>query len=114
MPFISTKTNIEISKEREASIKQKLGKAIELVPGKSEAWLMLAFEDKVSMYFKGQADKPIAFVEVKLFGGANAIAYDKLTAAITKILNEELSIDPAQIFVKYEEVKTWGWNGGNL
>lgn len=114
MPFISTKTNIEITKEREASIKQKLGKAIELVPGKSEAWLMLSFEDKASMYFKGQADKSMAFVEVKLFGGASAVAYDKLTAAITKILNEELSIDPAQIYVKYEEVKTWGWNGGNL
>ncbi len=114
MPFISTKTNIEITKEREDSIKLKLGKAIELVPGKSEAWLMLAFEDKVSMYFKGQGDKPMAFVEVKLFGGASAVVYDKLTAAITKILNEELGVDPAQIYVKYEEVKNWGWNGGNF
>lgn len=114
MPFISTRTNIEITKEREASIKQKLGKAIELVPGKSEAWLMLSFEDKVSMYFKGQGDKPMAFVEVKLFGGVNTTAYDKLTAAITNIFNEELGINPAQIYVKYEEVRTWGWNGGNL
>lgn len=114
MPFISTKTNMEITKEREAIIKQKLGKAIELVPGKSEAWLMLSFEDKCSMYFKGQGDKPMAFVEVKLFGGANGAAYDKLTAAITNIFNEELNINPAQLYVKYEEVKTWGWNGGNL
>jgi phenylpyruvate tautomerase PptA (4-oxalocrotonate tautomerase family) len=114
MPFISTKTNIEITKEKEASIKQKLGKAIELVPGKSEAWLMLSFEDKVNMYFNGQSDKPVAFVEVKLFGGASAGAYDKLTAAVTKILNEELDISPSQIYVKYEEVKTWGWNGSNF
>ncbi len=114
MPFIGTKTNIEITKEKEAAIKQKLGKAIELVPGKSEAWLMLAFEDKVSMYFKGQGDKPVAFVEVKLFGVANAGVYDKLTAAITKIWSEELHIPASQIYVKYEEVKTWGWNGSNF
>lgn len=114
MPFISTKTNIEITKTSEAAVKQKLGKAIELIPGKSEAWLMLSFEDKLSMYFKGQGDKPIAFVEVKLFGSANGAACDKLTAAITKILNEELSIPPAQIYVKYEEVKYWGWNGADF
>jgi phenylpyruvate tautomerase PptA (4-oxalocrotonate tautomerase family) len=114
MPFISTKTNIEITKEKEASIKQKLGKAIEIIPGKSEGWLMLSFEDQLSMYFKGQGDKPMAFVEVKLFGSAGGAAYDKLTAAITKIINEELSINPAQIYVKYEEVKYWGWNGANF
>ncbi len=114
MPFISTKTNIDITRERADAIKQKLGKAIELVPGKSEDWLMLSFEDKVPMYFKGGSDKSMAFVEVKLFGGSNAGVYDKLTAAITKVLNEELNISPAQIYVKYEEVKTWGWNGSNL
>ena len=27
---------------------------------------------------------------------------------------EELGIDPAQIYVKYEEISHWGWNGRNL
>ncbi|MBH1941620.1 hypothetical protein I5677_12025 [Mobilitalea sibirica] len=114
MPYISTKTNLEITKEKENVLKQKLGKAIELIPGKSEAWLMLSFEDKVNLYFKGQSDQGIAFVEIKLFGSANSGIYDKMTAAITDILKEELSIAPSQIYVRYEETKNWGWNGSNL
>lgn len=114
MPYISTKTNVTISKDKEKVIKTKLGKAIELIPGKSENWLMLAFEDQCSLYFKGNSDQPIAFVEVKLFGSSNASAYGKLTTEITTILKEELEIAPNQIYVKYEEVQNWGWNGNNF
>jgi phenylpyruvate tautomerase PptA (4-oxalocrotonate tautomerase family) len=114
MPFINTKTNIAISKEKELVMKQKLGQAIELIPGKSENWLMLSFEDESSLYFKGLSDKPIAFVEVKLFGGSTDEAYQRFTAEVTDILNNELGIDPSQIFVRYEETKHWGWNGNNF
>lgn len=114
MPYIQTKTNVTISKEKEASIKSKLGQAIACIPGKSEGWLMLDFEDQCRMYFKGDGTKPMAFVEVKVFGKASAAAYDKLTAAITKIFNEVLEIEPSQVYVKYEEVEYWGWNGSNF
>jgi phenylpyruvate tautomerase PptA (4-oxalocrotonate tautomerase family) len=75
---------------------------------------MLSFEDQSSMYFKGLSDKGIAFVEVKLFGKASSDAYNKLTNAITIILEKELDINPDCIFVKYEEVSNWGWNGNNF
>lgn len=114
MPFINTKTNVSISKDKEIAMKQKLGKAIELIPGKSEGWLMVGFEDEYSLYFKGKSDQPVAFVEVKLFGSAGTGAYNKLTAAITDILKDELNIAPNQIYVKYEEVSNWGWNGSNF
>lgn len=114
MPFIGMKTNLEVSKEKEISIKQKFGKAIELVPGKSEGWLMVSLEQNCILYFKGQTEQGIAFVEIKLFGSSNSEVYNKLTAAVTKIIHEELDIAPNQIYVKYEEVKYWGWNGGNL
>lgn len=114
MPYISTKTNITISKEKEILLKEKLGKAIAVIPGKSESWLMLSFEGDATLYFQGNADKPIAFVEVKLFGKSSAEAYDKLTAEITAILGEELLIAPGQIYVKYEEVSNWGYNGANF
>ena len=38
MPYISTKANVEISKEKEEIIKEKFGKAIELLPGKTETY----------------------------------------------------------------------------
>ncbi|WMJ23868.1 phenylpyruvate tautomerase MIF-related protein [Paludicola sp. MB14-C6] len=114
MPFIQTKVNVKIEKAQEERIKTKLGKAIELIPGKSENWLMLGFEDECSLYFKGSNQKPIAFVEVKLFGKASSDAYNKLTAAITDILEDELNIASDCCYVKYEEVSNWGWNGNNF
>ncbi|HOQ16969.1 MAG TPA: phenylpyruvate tautomerase MIF-related protein [Defluviitaleaceae bacterium] len=114
MPFISTRTSVSIDAEKRENIKAKLGKAIELIPGKTENWLMLSFQDNLPMYFKGSNQEPLAFVEVMLFGSASQEAYDKLTKAVTDILNEELGIKPNGIYVKYEECKHWGWNGSNF
>ena len=111
MPFINTKTNIEISKGKEIVIKQKLGKAIELIPGKNEDGLMVSFEDSCSLYYKGESDKPIAFVEVMILGTSTRDAYQRLTEAITTILGEELTIAPGQIYVRFEETEYWGCGG---
>lgn len=114
MPYISTKTTVTVNPEKREAIKKKLGNAIELLPGKSEDWLMVSFDDNSSMYFKGSDEKPLAFVEVKLFGKSSEDAYRKLTKKITEIIQQELSIQPDCIYVKYEEVSTWGWNGSNF
>lgn len=113
MPYIETTASISISGKKEQAIKERMGKAIELIPGKSEGWLMLSFRDNVNMYFKGE-DAPCAICQVKLFGSADEEAYAALTEALTDILHEELDLDPDRIYVTYEEIGVWGWNGGNL
>jgi phenylpyruvate tautomerase PptA (4-oxalocrotonate tautomerase family) len=114
MPFIQTKVSIKITEKTEKAIKAELGKAIEIFPGKSENWLMLSFEDCCRLYFQGKNDQPIAFVEVKLFGKATDEEYSKMTATITDILKRRLDISPDHIYIKYEEVANWGWNGKNF
>ena len=114
MPFINTKVNVEISEEKETVLKEKFGRAISLLPGKTENWLMLGFEDNCRLYFRGNKDEPAAFVEVKVYGAANRTAFEKLTAEITRILAGELSIAPDHIYVKYEACEHWGYNGANF
>ena len=41
-------------------------------------------------------------------------AYNKMTAAVTALLNKELNIPSERIYVKYEEVKYWGYDGSNF
>lgn len=113
MPYIATTSNMSISGRKKEAIKERMGKAIELIPDKTEDWLMLSFRDNVSMYFKGE-DEPCAICEVKLFGSAEEEAYAALTEALTDILREELNLDPARVYITYQEIDTWGWNGGNL
>ncbi|MHC1681437.1 MAG: phenylpyruvate tautomerase MIF-related protein [Clostridiaceae bacterium] len=114
MPFIGSKVSVKISKEKEEIIKTKLGKAIELIPGKSETFLMIGFEDEYSLYFAGEKLEKGAFIEVKIFGEASKDTYENLTKAICNIYEEELEIPQNKIYVKYEEVKDWGWNGRNF
>ncbi|ADU28215.1 phenylpyruvate tautomerase MIF-related protein [Ethanoligenens harbinense] len=114
MPCIQTKTTVKLTSAQEDLLKVKFGKAIELLPGKSENWLMLTFEGNCHMYFKGRSEPDMAFVEVKLFGKASRQDYSKLTHELTSILHRELDINPSQIYIKYEEVSHWGWNGNNF
>jgi phenylpyruvate tautomerase PptA (4-oxalocrotonate tautomerase family) len=114
MPFINSKVSVSMSQEKKDAIKAKLGQAITLVPGKSESWLMVGFEDSYDLYFQGNQDGPTAFVEVKVFGGASPDAFTKLTGEICDIYQEELGIPKNRIYVKYEAVENWGWNGSNF
>ena len=112
MPFININTNVSVSKQQEVAVKSRLGKAIELIPGKSENWLMVGFEGEHPLYFRGSDKEKIAFVEVSVFGRVSRPAADKLTAAISEILEQELGIQ--QSYIKYEEAEIWGWNGSNF
>lgn len=114
MPFINSKITLKLSKEKETCIKNRLGQAIALIPGKSESWLMLGFEDDYTLYFKGNEEEKAAFVDVSIFGSASKMALHSLTVEICDIFNEELGIPKDKIYVKYSETQHWGWNGSNF
>ena len=111
MPYIQTRTNCKIDKERELRIKERLGDAIRIL-GKSEDWLMVEFVPECNLYFKGNSDNLIAYVDVKIYG--KSTEYSKMTAAICQILNSELGIRNDHIYVSYGECANWGWNGSNF
>ena len=112
MPLITTKASTEITKEKEAVLKAKFGKAIELI-NKSESWLMIDFQENSHLWFKGD-EAPSAMIEVDLFGKATESGYDALTKSITGIVSDELGISADRIYVKYNEINHWGYNGFNF
>ena len=114
MPFISTKTSKTLTVEQKTALKERFGKAIELIPGKSERWLMLGFEDGITMSFAGNMTEPAAMVEVDIFGSTTKAAYDSLTKELCAIVEDITAIPASRIYIKYREVDTWGWNGQNF
>lgn len=64
MPYISTKTNIELAKDKRDALAAKYGEIISIVPGKTERWLMLSFDGGAEMYFGGRGDEPMAYIEL--------------------------------------------------
>ena len=95
-------------------MKTRLGKVISLIPGKSEEWLMLEFSDRCDLYFRGDRSQPSAFIEIKVFGGVPEACLDRLTKAVCEVYETELQIAGDRIYVKYEDVEKWGWNGSNF
>ena len=41
MPFIESKLSVKTTQEQQKTLKERLGQAISLIPGKSESWLMV-------------------------------------------------------------------------
>lgn len=114
MPMISMKTSTPISESAELILKEKLGKAIELLSGKTEAWLMLGFEDNCRLWFRGDNSTPLAYIEVSALGSINPDDAENLTAEICNICKDVLGIDGSGVYVKYEETDKWGYNSVNF
>ena len=111
MPFIRVTTNAELSEDSKELIENRLCDAIQIIPGKSDSYLMICVEDMKEMMFHRNRDKNIAMVEVKIFGSSDKGSYTNLTQRICEILDEEAQISPDCCYVKFEEVSLWGYNG---
>ncbi len=114
MPYIETKTTVKMTEKQTDELTEKLGKAISLLRGKSEAWLMLGFQGGMKMAFRGKRDADVAIAEIKIYGKASPAEYDALTAAVCKIYGEVLGVASDHVYVKYEEVEHWGFDGSNF
>ena len=113
MPFINSKVTVKISEEKKEVIKAKMAEAAKLI-GKPESYLMVGFEEEYCLYFAGEKLEKGAFVSVDLFGSGSADAFDRMTAKICAIYEEELGIPGEHIYVEYRTTKDWGWNGRNF
>lgn len=114
MPCIRTNTSTEINESQRKQLQHEFGQIISILPGKSEQWLMLQFNDNQKMCLAGDDSAPAAYVEVSILGKSDRSHFEKLTAKICDTLQSVLSIPSSRIYVKYEECTHWGWNGQNF
>ncbi len=113
MPFIDSKLTVNITEEKKEKIKQKLGRAVSLLH-KSEAYLMVGFQEGYDLYLGGKRLEKGAYVEVSLYGSAPSSEYSKMTGEICRILSEEAGIPAECVYVTYHGLNDWGWNGSNF
>ncbi len=114
MPFIDVKTTASVTDEKCEALKAALGKAIGVIPGKSEGWLMVEIEPEKKIWFRGDASADSAMVTVAVLGSISARDSEKMTSEVTSILEGELGISPDRVYISYTEHDKWGWNGSNF
>ncbi len=114
MPFINSKVNVKTTDAQRTALKERLGKAIEAIPGKTEKWLMVNLEDEQIMYFHGEDNFPMAYITVSVLGNTNSQDLVRMTGELSKAYGEVLGIQPENIYIKYDSTADWGWNGSNF
>lgn len=114
MPYINLKTNKILNETSKKALKEGLGQAIELIPGKSQQWMMLCLEGDLAMYFGGDDQKGICMVEICCYGQPNPQAYENVTKAVCQLCTQVLGVAGGDVYVKYSETMYWGCDGQNL
>lgn len=114
MPFIDSKITTKLSESQKETLKSQLGEIISTLPGKSETFLMVGFNEEYPLYLGGNKLDKGAFIEVKIFGSAPDAALEEMTGKVCRLYEKELGIPPKAIYVKYEFVDHWGWNNHNF
>ena len=110
---IDSKITLKVSEEKKETIKAELGQAVSVL-GKPESFLMVGFDDEYCLYMGGNRLEKGAFVSVSLFGSASSGAYEKMTAEICRIYEQQLGIPKDKVYISYTSTGDWGWNGANF
>lgn len=113
MPLIQLKTTAELTPALRDELTSDFGKMM-AEAGKPESFLMIEFEEGADLRFGGKKPENAALVEMKQVGDLGGDVYLCLTKTVTRILNERLGIDPQSIYITYQPVDDWGWNGTNF
>lgn len=113
MPYIDSKITLKVSEEKKETIKAELGQAVSVL-GKPESFLMVGFDDEYCLYMGGSRLEKGAFVGISLFGNASSAACEKMTAEICRIYEQQLGIPQDHVYVTYNGIRDWGWNGRNF
>ena len=114
MPYIRVRCNRPLSEKTVAELQKELGQSISLFPGKTERWLMTDCEGDCALSLGGKNDVPLAMIEVELLGSSTPEAYAAVTNDLTELMQRVVGIPANGVYVKYEEIKYWGWNGDNF
>lgn len=112
MPLIKVQTSqTETASTDVESLLKSLSAHLSKHLGKSEAYVMTAFEAGIPMTFGGTTD-PACYVEIKSVGTMGAKT-QAMSAAFCQELGDALDISPERIYIEFADAKgaMWGWNG---
>lgn len=113
MPFIDCKFTQQLTPDEKENIKCGLGKLISLMH-KPESYLMIGIADNYDLYFAGRKLEAGAYIAISAFGNPKSSDCDKMTSAVCELLKSELGINGTSVYITYQGIENWGFNGNNF
>ncbi|MDR2528457.1 MAG: hypothetical protein LBD04_05515 [Synergistaceae bacterium] len=111
MPYVGVSTTLSLKQEQKDAVARELGQVIPLIPGKTEAVLMVDVADNHTMYFNGKKMERCAFVDVRCYKSAPFEQNKAFTEAVYKLLKNAAGLEAEEVYVSISELPVWGAKG---
>ncbi|MBD2461032.1 hypothetical protein H6G89_08245 [Oscillatoria sp. FACHB-1407] len=116
MPFIKVQSSIATPDRTtvEALLKQ-LSAHLAKHTGKSESYVMTAFEPDVAMTFGGTTE-PTCYIEIKSVGTMSGTQTKAMSQDFSQIVTATLGVPANRTYIEFADAKgmMWGWNGSTF
>ncbi|WP_159783370.1 phenylpyruvate tautomerase MIF-related protein [Sodalinema gerasimenkoae] len=116
MPLIQVKTSAHApDKAAVEGMLQALSSKLSGHLGKSESYVMTAFEADVPMTFGGSLD-PVCFIEIKSIGSMSPSQTRAMSADFCQEIESRLGVPSKRTYIEFADAKgaMWGWNGSTF
>jgi len=113
MPLIQVQTSAA-SPEKPAvdSLLKNLSASLSKHIGKSESYIMTAFEAGATMTFAGSSD-PACYIAIKSVGSMNPNQTKAMSQDFCQQVNKSLDVAQNRIYIEFVDARgaMWGWDG---
>ena len=108
MPFIRVSSAKPIPPEAEQALIDALGAALSSVPGKDPQWTMVELDAPRPMYFGGQKQDDMVFLDTKYVGHFPFPQKRAYVRSACRAVHEVLGTPTDRICVTISEYENWG------
>ncbi|MDR2159718.1 MAG: hypothetical protein LBP23_06595 [Treponema sp.] len=110
MPYISIAIGQKLDVSQKETMKSELGRLITIIPGKTEADLLVNVQDGGSLYMGGTAD-PSVYIDLRMLGKADPEIKKRFTKELCAFITREFGIEKGRQYLTIIEYDHWGYDG---
>ena len=111
MPFVQAKISKKLSDSERSSLQKELTTIIQDELNKPAGFIMTGIEDGYNLWLGNSRLDNGAMISVQQFGSANRDAYNAITQRICDYLKNSLGTPSDKVYVTFQSINEWGWNG---
>jgi phenylpyruvate tautomerase PptA (4-oxalocrotonate tautomerase family) len=110
MPYIAVNIGQKLEAAQKEKLKTELGRLITIIPGKTEADLIVRIEDGGSMYIGGR-EIPCAYIDLRVYTQTTEEAKRCFTRETCAYIAREFGIPAGRQYLTIREFENWGYDG---
>ncbi|MDR2479630.1 MAG: hypothetical protein LBD48_10000 [Treponema sp.] len=109
MPYLSVRVGLRLEAAQKEKLKAGFGQLITIIPGKTEADLMLDIQDG-PLYMGGEL-VPCAYIDLRVYTKTTGEAKKRFTVAACALIAAECGIPVERQYLTVCEFENWGYDG---